>query len=49
MSQDTPLKVAMFSAESVPFVEVGGLADVVGTLAAVLGRQGVQVQLTIPA
>jgi starch synthase len=49
MSQDKPLKVVMFSAESVPYVKVGGLADVVGALAAVLGRQGVQVQLIIPA
>jgi starch synthase len=49
MSQDPALKVAMFSAEAVPYIKVGGLADVVGALAAVLNRQGVAVQLTIPA
>jgi starch synthase len=49
MSQRTSLNIAMFSAESVPYVKVGGLADVVGALASVLDRLGVRVLLTIPA
>jgi starch synthase len=49
MSQQKPLTIAMFSAESVPYVKVGGLADVVGALASVLDRLGVRVLLAIPA
>ncbi len=49
MAHDRPLNVAMFSAEAVPYVKVGGLGDVVGALAKVLDQQGVKLLLIVPA
>ena len=49
MAQDSALNVVMFSAEAVPYVKVGGLADVVGALSRVLELQGVKVLLMLPA
>jgi starch synthase len=42
------IHIVMFSAESVPFVKVGGLADVVGTLPRTLEKLGAQVSLVLP-
>ena len=39
----------MFSAEAVPYVKVGGLADVIGSLAPALENEGAGVQIVIPA
>lgn len=49
MAQDDPLNIVMFSAEAVPYVKVGGLADVVGALARALGLEGAKVLLVLPA
>ena len=49
MAQNGPLNIVMFSAEAVPYVKVGGLADVVGSLARVLDLEGARVQLVLPA
>ena len=43
------MKIAMISPEIVPFAKTGGLADVVGTLAAALERQGHELCLIMPA
>jgi 1,4-alpha-glucan branching enzyme len=41
--------VAMLAPEAVPFAKSGGLADVVGSLAAALGKMDVKVTVIIPA
>src|SRR5215467_6188579 len=43
------MKIAMISPEIVPFAKTGGLADVVGTLATALERQGHELCLVMPA
>lgn len=43
------MKIGMISPEIVPFAKTGGLADVVGTLATALERQGHELCLIIPA
>lgn len=43
------MQVLMVSSECAPFAKTGGLADVVGALPAALARQGVSVQVLIPA
>src|SRR5215468_5958527 len=43
------MKIAMISPEVVPFAKTGGLADVAGTLAAALERQGHELCLIMPA
>lgn len=51
---DTPatgndnLNVLFVSSEAVPFAKVGGLADVVGSLPAALGREGVDARVLMP-
>ncbi|MCY3834284.1 MAG: glycogen/starch synthase [Chloroflexi bacterium] len=42
------MKVLLASAEAAPFAKVGGLADVVGSLPAALGRLGVDARVVIP-
>lgn len=42
------MKIAMVASEIVPFAKTGGLADVVGTLAAALAKHGEQMTLTMP-
>jgi starch synthase len=42
------LKILMVTPEVVPFVKVGGLADVVGALSKVLAAQGHDVRLVVP-
>jgi len=49
MRQTDSLKVAMFSAEAVPFAKVGGLADVVGVLPRFLEKIGAAQTVIIPA
>ncbi len=44
---DSP-KVIFVSAEATPFIKVGGLADVAGSLPRALRRQGVDVRLILP-
>ena len=44
-----PRHVVFLSAEAVPFVKVGGLADVAGALPAALASLGVRVTLILPA
>jgi len=46
---DGPLRIAMLGAEAVPFVKVGGLADVVGALPRELERLGAAPIIIIPA
>lgn len=46
---DHPLHAVTFSAEAAPFVKVGGLADVAGSLPAALQKLGVRMQLVLPA
>ena len=46
---DNPRHVVFISAEAVPFVKVGGLADVVGALPASLANLGVRVTIVLPA
>jgi len=43
------MKIGMISPEIVPFAKTGGLADVVGTLAAALERKGHELCLIMPA
>jgi starch synthase len=43
------LQVIMCAAESVPFVKVGGLGDMVGSLSKALGQFGVRVSIILPA
>jgi starch synthase len=43
------MRIAMISPEIAPFAKTGGLADVVGTLAAALERRGHEVSLIMPA
>jgi starch synthase len=43
------MKIGMISPEIVPFAKTGGLADVVGTLATALERQGHDLCLVMPA
>ncbi len=42
------LKVIFIAAEATPFIKVGGLADVAGSLPRALRRQGVDVRLMMP-
>jgi starch synthase len=44
-----PLKIAMLGAEAVPYVKVGGLADVVGALPRALEKLGAAPLIIIPA
>ena len=48
MQSEQPLKVYMLAAEIVPFVKVGGLADVVGALPKALQALGHDVRLVMP-
>jgi starch synthase len=41
--------IVMFAAEAAPYIKVGGLADVVGSLPKMLERLGVQVTVVLPA
>ncbi len=41
--------IVMYSAEAVPYVKVGGLADVVGALPRMLKRSGARVTVVLPA
>lgn len=43
------LRVAIVTSEAVPFAKSGGLADMVGSLAVALARQGLDVTLVLPA
>ena len=42
------MKILMVAPESVPFVKVGGLADVVGALSSTLASKGHDVRLVLP-
>ena len=46
---DTPLSVAHVASEMTPLIKVGGLADVVGALAAEQARRGHRVTVALPA
>lgn len=48
-SDQRPLKICMVSSEVVPFAKTGGLADVVGALAAEFARVGHDVCVLLPA
>lgn len=48
MQNEQPLKILMLSAEIVPFVKVGGLADVAGALPKALQALGHDVRLCMP-
>ena len=43
------MRVAIVSSEASPFAKTGGLADMVGSLAAALARRGLDVTLVLPA
>ncbi len=43
------MRVAIVSSEAAPFAKTGGLADMVGSLAAALARRGLDVTLVLPA
>ena len=43
------MRVAIVSSEAAPFAKTGGLADMVGSLAGALTRQGLDVTLVLPA
>ena len=47
--ENRQMKIAMLGAEAVPYVKVGGLADVVGALPVELERQGAAPIIIIPA
>ncbi len=49
MTDKNGKRVVMFAAEAAPFVKVGGLADVVGSLPKVLEGLGAQLTLVLPA
>ncbi|MEM6673748.1 MAG: glycogen synthase [Planctomycetota bacterium] len=44
----SPLRIALASAECVPFAKTGGLADVTGALASALWKRGHDVRLFVP-
>jgi starch synthase len=44
----SPLKVLLVTSECVPFAKTGGLGDVVGALARVLHRQGIDARIVMP-
>ena len=48
MSHEKPLKILILAAEVVPFVKVGGLADVVAALPKSLQALGHDVRLAMP-
>src|SRR6058998_1019659 len=48
MQYEQPLKVLILAAEIVPFIKVGGLADVVGALPKSLKAQGHDIRLAMP-
>src|SRR5438128_4473024 len=48
MQDERPLKILIISAEMVPFVKVGGLADVVGALPKSLQALGHDIRLAMP-
>ncbi len=43
-----PLKVLFITAEAAPFIKVGGLGDVAGTLPLELRRAGVDIRMALP-
>src|SRR5437867_8357601 len=48
MPQEENLHIVMFAAEAVPYVKVGGLADVVGALPKVIEKLGQKITLVLP-
>ncbi|HCJ36673.1 MAG TPA: glycogen synthase, partial [Ktedonobacter sp.] len=48
MQYEGPLKILILAAEIVPFVKVGGLADVVGALPKSLQALGHDIRLAMP-
>src|SRR5213082_2413553 len=48
MQYERPLKILLIAAEIVPFVKVGGLADVVGALPKSLQALGHDIRLAMP-
>src|SRR5438105_12781379 len=48
VQDERPLKILIISAEMVPFVKVGGLADVVGALPKSLQALGHDIRLAMP-